>query len=84
MTPRSRFLDEIQHITDKALTMDPNTARHFSDFAFERVNQAVSGVLALVDRDYLLFEKPKSEDQPLDINLNIAGELANYFNEINS
>lgn len=83
-TPRSRFLDEVQAITDRRLEMEPNVARHITDYVHERVKGAVGDVLSLVDRGYLLFEKPKSEDQPLDINLSIAGELGNLFNEINS
>ena len=83
-TPRSRFLDEIQAITERFLVVPGTVAPLVRELVSDHVKGVVHDVLGFVDTDYLLFEKPKSEDQPLDINLNIAGELANYFNEINS
>jgi hypothetical protein len=84
-SPRSRFLDKIKSIVDYQTVAPSGDVGHVHDKLSAKIHTVAHNILEVLDQDYILLEKADDDGQPLDVSLNIAGELAKtYFDEINT
>jgi hypothetical protein len=84
-SPRSRFLDKIKAVVDYQTVVPSGDDEHWRNKLNAKIHTVTHNILDVLDKDYVLLEKPDDDTLPLDASLNIAGELAKtYFDEINS